>query len=360
MSNPKNTITINGKTYDATTGVPVGGVFAPSVRTTDGFAARPSAPAAQNAHQPRRERAPHKTVAAKAVHHRQDKSKTLMRSGVKNPARHKRPIPQPAADVHLEPRQTLRPHHASATASAAHRAGHVQRSHLVSKFGASHQPVVKKHQPLAVQHPPQHPAKQPSTHPPEELVPKSAASAMLDAALVKAVSHEQPKHHTATKRHRVARKMGLSPRFVSISAAIALVVLVGAYFTYQNLPRIAMRIAASRSGISASYPGYTPRGYAMSGAISYSPGQIVVNFKSKQDQQSYAISQQKSNWNSETLESSYLAKLDQPVRRENAAGRTVFIYGDTNATWIDGGIWYRVDGKANLSTDQLLKLAASL
>ncbi len=356
MSNPKNTITINGKLYDASTGNPVGG-GAPAHRTTDGITRHVAPVAAQKTSHPSGHVIERSSVSAKAIHQQHDRSKTLVRGAVRNPTTHKRPTSHAAADVHLTPRQKLQPHHALSPKDKLRQESQTPRNKLVSKFGAQHQPVVRKHGHIAVQ---PAPASQTVSRPIEEIVPKTPASVLLDAALVKAVSHEQPRYHAEPKRRRIARKMGLSPRIVSISASIAFVFLVGAYFTYQNLPRIAMGIAASRAGVPASYPGYTPSGYALAGRITYSPGQIVVNFKSKQDQQSYAITQQQSNWNSEALEDSYVAKLSQNVRTETAAGRKVFLYGDTNATWVDGGIWYRVEGKANLSTDQLLKLAASL
>lgn len=238
------------------------------------------------------------------------------------------------------------------------RASATKKSALVSHFGATAMPsVVKKHESVHVKQEQLKPAPQTKTfnHP----VSRSDKDLLLDAALIKAISHEQPKHHTTPRRHKAAKRMGLSPRFVSIGATVALVLVIGAFFTYQNLPRFAMQIAASKAGIDASYPGYLPNGYGMSGAISYSPGKITTTFQSKRDSQAYTVTQQASNWNSEALQADFIKGNKQQAQTYQQNGRTVFVYNGTNATWVDGGIWYRVEGKANLSTDQLLKLAAS-
>jgi hypothetical protein len=49
-----------------------------------------------------------------------------------------------------------------------------------------------------------------------------------------------------------------------------------------------------------------------------------------------------------------------PYQPFEANGRTIYIYDGNKATWVDGGVWFNIDGKANLNSDQLLKIADSL
>lgn len=118
-----------------------------------------------------------------------------------------------------------------------------------------------------------------------------------------------------------------------------------------------MKLADSRSGIAAKLPGYHPTGYALKGAINYAPGQVSYRFQTR-DNRSFSVTQTGSNWSSESLEKGFVATINQPTQRAEAAGRIVYLYGN-NATWVDGGIWYKLEGDSALSSEQLLKIAAS-
>ena len=121
-----------------------------------------------------------------------------------------------------------------------------------------------------------------------------------------------------------------------------------------------MRLASSKAGIKGSLPNYTPSGYAYKG-VETSPGEITVNFHSNSDQRSFEVKQKVSGWNSETLKSNYVAASSQPYQSQQENGKTLFIYNNgSSATWVDGGVWYQIEGQNNLSSDQLVKIANSL
>jgi hypothetical protein len=43
-----------------------------------------------------------------------------------------------------------------------------------------------------------------------------------------------------------------------------------------------------------------------------------------------------------------------------AGGRNVYVYGGSNAVWVDGGVRYDLTSNARLSTQDITQLAASL
>ncbi len=347
----KNTITINGKVYDAHTGALVTDVVvsAPPAASLDSTQVKTVA---------KRAIKHHNIVGSVDLHSRQHHAHTLKRELVKKPYLGAKPHRVAGAldsrsrsidDARTLPVSERRLARAKATAKHT----------LVSRFGSSHAPIVKRHAAIDV-----HPV--PKTTAPASKIKstnhraaqhKSDKDLLIDAALLKAISHEQHFSHPH-RRHRVAKKTGLSPRFVSFAASAAVFLLLAGFFTYQNLPHLAMRLADSRAGISAKLPGYHPSGYALNGAINYSPGQVSYRFQTR-DNRSFSVTQTASNWSSETLEKGFVATTNQPTQRTQAAGRIVYIYGSNNATWVDGGIWYKVEGDTALSSEQLLKIAAS-
>ncbi len=49
----------------------------------------------------------------------------------------------------------------------------------------------------------------------------------------------------------------------------------------------------------------------------------------------------------------------QPFQTFQDAGKTIYIYEDSKATWVNGGVWYQINGNASLTSDQLLRIANS-
>lgn len=118
-------------------------------------------------------------------------------------------------------------------------------------------------------------------------------------------------------------------------------------------------MASAKAGFSASLPQYRPAGYNMS-QLDYGDGVIAAQFRDKDNGSRYTITQKPSSWDSATLRDSFVAPADARYRTVEAAGRTVYFYGEHNATWINGGVWYQVQTDGSLSDSQMVELATSL
>jgi hypothetical protein len=184
---------------------------------------------------------------------------------------------------------------------------------------------------------------------------------MIDKALANATSHtqESPAHHSK-KRSKFTKKLGISSRAATLSSAVLAVVLLAGFFAIQNVPNLSMRIAATRAGFDASMPGYQPTGFSFKGPINYSPGQVTISYRSNTDSRSYDVKQQASNWNSDALLSNYVVAENKQYQTYLDRGRTLYIYNGSNATWVDNGVWYQIEGESDMTTDQLIRIASSI
>jgi hypothetical protein len=90
------------------------------------------------------------------------------------------------------------------------------------------------------------------------------------------------------------------------------------------------------------------------------PGVVATEFKSNSDDRAYNLTQKQSDWTSRELYDNYVKPLDAKAISAQAGGRTVYFYGDGNATWVNAGIWYLVQSHGSLDNRQLLALAESL
>jgi hypothetical protein len=147
---------------------------------------------------------------------------------------------------------------------------------------------------------------------------------------------------------------------VNVGAASFAVLLLTGFVAYQNAPNFAMRMAGSKAGFAARMPGYQPSGFAMSGPIQSSPGTVSVSFRSTTDSRSFTVTQHPSTWTSESLRDNFVAMDGHTFQAHQDRGKTVYVYDGSNATWVNGGVWYQVEGKSSLNSDQLLHIARSL
>ncbi len=117
-------------------------------------------------------------------------------------------------------------------------------------------------------------------------------------------------------------------------------------------------MASARAGFPASMPGYKPTGYAAM-SLNYGPGKVIIGYEGPGNH-NYSLVQKSSNWDSETLLQNYVATSGLAYQTYSAAGRTVYVYGNDNATWVNGGIWYQLNGNGNLNKNQIIDLASSI
>lgn len=366
MSHKQSVIELNGKHYDAVTGKQIHATASvtPKVVTTvkgkgknlDGFVrvtqTKTIHPIAAK---------PKKPTAERTVQHakRQPQTtKTLMRTLVKKPGKH----PASISGVSAPATANMIAAPVVTQQKRIERVKHVAKSPLISRFGApvTTSTITKKHAHVPVTPAPAHApaitkpaAKKPTHH-------TSAAESHVAKALEKANSHTKPQLAKQKRRHKAAKRLGVSSRFISTAAATLSVLLLVGFFAYQYAPNINVRMAAARAGFDAKLPGYHPGGFAMSGPVQAGPGVVTINFASNSDDRSFQISQRPSEWNSDALLSNFIESKNQPYQVFQEAGKTVYLYDNSSATWVSGGVWYQIEGNSSLSSDQLLRIASSL
>jgi hypothetical protein len=394
----QQTISLNGRKYDAVTGDVVRDV-APAKKVAAATATKPVAHVSQAAsHHPKSvdgfrppQRVPRAAAAqvkavslhkaAKPHHadvrpvvaskhpvqhtkaHATQRAHTLMRSSVKKPAhpfkRHANP--QMRTDILAKvPEHVLTPKKSWHTIDSRREkmAQHITKSKLVSRFGAG-QPSLPPHATAAVM---QH-ARTTKYNAATDIKPTHPihhdkhSMDIFEQALQRATSHTQkaPGKHELKK----ARKTKHVNRIASISATLAAIVVLAGFIAYQNSAAINMKVASSRAGISAHMPGYKPSGFAVS-RFTYSAGSVAVKFTSNSDNRSFQVTQASSSWDSNALANEYVANVSPDYKSFQNAGLTIYTYGKDNATWVSNGIWYNVVSNGGLSSRELLSLAESL
>lgn len=169
-------------------------------------------------------------------------------------------------------------------------------------------------------------------------------------AIARATSHEQPAPKTRRSRKR---------KLANALAVVGALLIVGGFIGYLNLENIQMRVASMQAGFSASLPDYAPTGYTLQGRVERNGSTIALDFRS--GDQGYRITQQPSNWNSETLLDNTLGWSTefQTVQKN---GQTIYIFseGDIRAAWVNGGVRYEIAGNAHLSEYDIISIATSL
>jgi len=343
MRKKNNIIEINGRPYDANTGAalnhsPAGG--AKSKPAVGGPAVKPASAAIA------------RRPAKHAQSHKPAPSGTLMRHAVHKPEPGLKRRIKAQGDTDALARQALDNIVANASlrrldAKRLQNAKKVAKSQLVSHFlpitADSYTPPVAPPQPKAATpavHTLANPAKRPKT-----------TADILERAVQQATSHQElppgrPRH-------------GRAKRNAGITAAVVLPILILAVVVAQNLPNVRLQMASAKAGFSAGLPTYRPAGYSL-GQLNYSDGVVAAQFQSNSDGRRYTITQQRSSWSNASLRDSFVAPADAHYQAVEAGGRTIYLYGGHNATWINGGIWYVVQANNSFSDDQLIELATSL
>lgn len=237
------------------------------------------------------------------------------------------------------------------------RANLSKKNPQVSRFGIQLQPLKKITQILTVKEMPK-----------EEPIILSHASAPagktiinpFESALHSASAHTAPKLKKPHLRARTAKRLKVSAKVLNIGVVSFALLLLGGFIAYQNVPNFSMRIAAAKAGVHAGLPGYQPSGFSLRGPIEAEPGQITLNYHSNSDNRQFTISQHNSSWTNESLVENYVAMNQRPYQTYQASDKTIYIYDDNNATWVNNGVWYKIEGNSSLNSDQLLRLATSL
>jgi hypothetical protein len=350
MRKNSNTIKINGKTYDATTGgllASPGSVKAPSKKiAVKQPTAKTSKPVVHDAI---------RQAAKQPAGHKPKPSRTLMRQAVKKPGpalkrHHKaqghtdtlsaRPLGEVLVKPSLHKVDEQRLRHAK----------QIPRSQLISRFPkltpgsfspspAAVQKTEPQPRPAAVT---AAPAKRPTT-----------TAELLDRAIEQATSHLEPPVKPKKSRRKHLK------RNASIGAAMGLSVLALGVIYNQNISGVRLEMASSKAGFNVSIPGYKPAGYGL-GQLNYNEGVAAVQFHSNSDDRHYTITQKRSSWDSQALHDNFVAPSYSQYQTVTSGGLTIYLYGNHNATWVNNGIWYVIQSDGSLNTQQLVDLAVSV
>lgn len=401
---------LNGKAYDALTGAMLGDAKrvantaqanhvrhmdlkpVPRGHSVDGIVAISSTKRRQA------------TTPQHVTAHQPQPAKTLMRRAVKPPL-HSKAVSGLQAQAALSPVKTkaaVNPKLSSDIVDPmrAHRANGVGRSQAVQHFTAAKPAIVSAPKPAI----PAAPAVQTSDikliHPPAKAAPvrpgqaanrrarsyatalpsrrRAAAAPVVAAstyqqpvaapqdnydddydlfadALAHATSHEQttPPGIPLSKSSRKKRR-----QILSIAGSVAVFLLLVGFIAFQNKENIELQMASAKAGFSASAPLYKPAGYDLE-KLSYASGSVASLYRSA-NKQTFTVLQKKSNWDSQTLLENFVATSNEDYQGYQSNGRTVYVYGDGNATWVNGGIWYQIKDTGDLPNEQLVKIAASM
>lgn len=357
MTKHTSVVELNGHRYDAVSGQIIGAAkdTASRLRTAsgsiDGFVRSKTISKVS---------LPPKSIVRSTAHHAQrhvQRSKTLMRKSVSKPESHKYVVPQdmigPSSINKSGPKRSFR-------------AKTVSKSNKIMKFGVPTKGVSHS-ETLSGEVLPLPPSKfakssknsskiQPAPVPSMVTsVSHQKLEKLLDHALISANSHKKTQHH---KRGRLSR---LFDSRKNLAAAAVISILIASVFAWQKIPQLSLRVAASKTHVDASVPAYVPPGFTLAGHAMASEGKVSLSFKSKEDPaKTFTITQRNSNLDS-TAMASTLLPAKAAVQTSQIKGTTVYIYDNNNdAMWVNHGVHYQIHDKADLDSNEVLKIAQSL
>jgi hypothetical protein len=329
----------------------------------------------------------HRTAKTLA-HHQPEKPKTLMRHVVKKPKANMKPAIKTTvpAEMMARPKSTLaKPLEKKMSVMQVNpvrlgRARQVPKSHHIQRFNAGRQQSnqqipspanIAEQAGTASLRPTQQYTARPvrqDFRPGAQAIAAIAAPAgssqapqqasqidstdIFEAALAHATSHEQQSPVLA--RRRQARRK----RLMNVMAGLGAFLVIAGFLAYLNRPAIELRVASMRAGFHAEMPNYKPTGYALEGGVKTSNGRVAMQFRSGEN--NYWITQEASDWNSSTLLDQSSEQRGAPTRTIQSKGRTIYIYNDTSATWVNGGVRYEINGNSSLDAGELVSLATSM
>ncbi|MCA9349712.1 hypothetical protein KC853_01545 [Candidatus Saccharibacteria bacterium] len=159
-----------------------------------------------------------------------------------------------------------------------------------------------------------------------------------------------------------ARKVALpSPGIAKLAGSALALAVILVYVWQVNYPSLALKIAGARAGIATSVPGYLPSGWQLSRDIKIEDNSLTYSLVNTTDRATMAISQQSSQWTDQDLIEDYISSVSDSYQALRTGGQTLYIYGDNQISWINDGLWYRIEGDSNqLAKDQLIKIASNI
>lgn len=308
------TVTINGRVYDAVTGLPIANPV--KSKTTP-----KSTPVLSPATVKKRA-----ATSAQTVHASTQRSQTLHRRAAKKPGPAKRPKPGQHMDI--------------------------ARSSSIARFAKHPVATIKSETPDIA----------PKTHPTTARAfervrlknqPAPTPKQTKDAAITSALAKSSPKTHQKGFVWRWSKRS-------TIVIGSLIVLIIVAAVTYFNLPALSVGFASNQAGIEASYPEYQPDGFHLEQPVKFKDGEVSLSFRSNSNSTGYTITQSRSSWDSSAVLTNIVNKaVGENYTTTQERGLTIYSYDDT-AVWVNGGILYMIVTTAPLSGEQIRHIAISL
>ncbi len=157
---------------------------------------------------------------------------------------------------------------------------------------------------------------------------------------------------------KAKKSFGAGKILLALGCAALSVGIIG-YVVSLNMPDVSVRVAAMQAGFDATYPSYIPRGYSLKDIVSEDK-KLIMTF-SNPDNASFSLSEEKSAWDSETLEANFVkSEWGSNYTSVREQGITIFISG-SDAAWVNGGLLYKIESSGNnLTKKQLKSIVTSL
>ncbi|MEO7617283.1 MAG: hypothetical protein ABIS59_00400 [Candidatus Saccharibacteria bacterium] len=193
---------------------------------------------------------------------------------------------------------------------------------------------------------------------PQVSMPKAVISPAPKAPVLPAhvETHHRAMAALAKPHLKPTQKRSLG-RYASVGTAVA---IMAGYVWFQNVPKLELHSASSKAGFALTLPAYLPSSYSLNGPVEASHGFAVISFKSASIQTPLRITQQLTTWDSSSLRDNVLTAKSDNVTSIQGQGLTIYLWGKTQAAWVNHGIWYGIEGAGQLSREQILKIAYSL
>jgi hypothetical protein len=292
--------------------------------------------------------------------------KTLMRKVVEKPSNtfHQRLRAQSPTDVLLQQPTIAVPLKLSIDAINNQRLKHarvIPKSQLISHYTSidPNNPSLSHVQSQIDVTPTQHRVFKRVAQSPQAQPKASTTEQLLQRALERATSHEQPPYRPARSFHTTSSRQH-TRRLITLSSTGLVAVLLIGFVVHSNLANIRLQLASAKAGFAASIPANQPAGLQLN-SLNSSVGNVTLHFSGQSSQTgSYTLSEQASTWDSSTLREMYVNQQTKQFQTVIADGNIIYIYGNQNATWVNDDIWYQIHSDGSLSNQQLIATATSL
>lgn len=163
----------------------------------------------------------------------------------------------------------------------------------------------------------------------------------------------------AKRENALQMALAAAPSAKSVMAATLAIAIMGGYIWVNNYNTLSIKSAGKKAGIEASLPGYMPNSFNL-GPVAYGQGFISLQYKSPSSPDPLTITQRKTDWDSASLLEMYVnSKANSYVSVANQ-GLTIYLFNGNQATWVNKGLQYVIEGNTHLSRDQIIKIAESL